>query len=410
MISLLSYTFRFPWCRSIGFSLVMMLAFSSCLEIDNEIAEDLLIDLLPEDGAVLPSEVVAGDTMVLRQGFEFALLGALRVRDGAVLIIEPGVTVVAAGGQPPALFVVIESGAMILAQGTDEAPIVFTAADKIPGAWGGLILAGRAPINVGTSAIAEIGDIVYGGTEPDDNSGVLRYVRVEYTGSAINSEREHNGITFYGVGSGTTVDFVQAFLGADDGIELFGGTVNLTHVACIGNQDDQFDFAQGWTGAASYLYIQQIDDPDFIQDRGIEGDNLSSDNQAVPFSSPSLSNLTLVGFPSAENPSNSGADAIRIREGAMGVFENVLIQNYPGNAVDARSFVTLDNIDNGSLTFSHLYFDGITQPPNVALDEGEQEAADLLRSALDNLNRSLVENPPSGAAIETWSGNFVRFP
>ncbi|MEM9338444.1 MAG: hypothetical protein AAGA66_06920 [Bacteroidota bacterium] len=393
-----------------GFML-LSLTLSSCLEISNELSERELIDLTPEDGAVLPASVEAGDTLTLSRGFTFPLLGALRVKAEGVLVIEPGVTITATGGQPPALFIVIESGAKIFAEGTDEAPIVFTATDQVPGAWGGLIIAGKAPINVGTSAIAEIGDITYGGNEPEDNSGVLRYVRVEYTGSSINSEREHNGITLYGVGSGTTIDFVEAYLGADDGMEFFGGTVNVSHVVCVGNQDDQFDFAQGWTGTASYLYIQQIDDAGFIQDRGIEGDNLSSDNQATPFSSPTIRNVTMVGFSSAANPSNNGTDAIRIREGAKGVFDNVVIQNYPGNAVDARSLITLTNLTNEDLTFTKLYFEGITLPPNTALDDGEVSAVnDLTENALRRLNSSRISDRPSGAEFETWRGEFARLP
>ncbi len=271
-----------------------------------------------------------------------------------------------------------------------------------------MIVAGKAPINIGASAIAEIGDIVYGGSDEVDNSGVIKYLRVEYTGSSINSEREHNGVTFYGVGSGTTVDFLQTFQGADDGIELFGGTVNLSHVICVGSQDDQFDYTQGWSGTAEYLYIQQIDDPNYVQDRGIEADNLSSNNAAVPFSAPTLRNVTLVGFPSALNLTNNGSDALRIREGTKGHFSQVVVRNYPGSSLDLRSLVTIQNLLAGDLTFENLYFEGITEAPEVHVDEGEVVTMELLDAARELLNEAIVTDPSAGADFDSWRGNFAR--
>ncbi len=387
----------------------ILIGLSSCLQFDLETENEQVPDLNPADGSILPSTVNPGDTLLLQEGYSFALLGALRVRAGGVLKIEPGVTITAAGGQPPALFIAIEADATILAEGTDASPIVFTASDPVPGAWGGLIIAGKAPINVGTSAIAEIGDINYGGREPGHSSGVLRYVRVEYTGSSINSEREHNGITFYGVGNGTEVDFIQTFKGADDGIELFGGTVNLSHVACIGSQDDQFDYTQGWTGTASYLFIRQIDDENFVQDRGIEADNLSSDNRALPFSAPTIKNATLQGFESAFNDLNPSSDAMRIREGTKGHFEKILIQNYPGNALDVRGIVTIENLINGELRFEEIYFTGITEGTNVALDPDEIDPDNLIAASQAILNQAIAKVPHQGAQIDEWKGQFVRF-
>ncbi len=383
----------------------------SCLEFDNSIGVTTSADLRPADGSVLPNEIMPGDTLLLRRGMSFALLGALRIPEGSVLQIEPGVTISAAGGQPPSLFIVIESGAKILAEGTDDEPIVFTASDETPGAWGGLIIAGKAPINIGNTAIAEIGDVVYGGQDPNDNSGVLNYVRVEYTGSSINSEREHNGITLYGVGNGTKIDFVEAFFGADDGIEIFGGTVDLSHVVCVGSQDDQFDFVQGWTGNVSFLYIQQVDDPTYVQDRGIEGDNLSSDNEAIPFSNPSIQNVTLVGFSSADNEINADPDAIRIREGAKGNFNNILVRNYPGSVMDVRSLVTLENLGNDELVFSEVFFEGITTSPFFMLDNGEPNLdTDLLNNVENKLNNAISSEQTTGAGFELWRGNFARLP
>ena len=140
------------------------------------------------------------------------------------------------------------SGGKIEAVGTEDSPIVFTSGTASParGDWGGIILCGKAPINKGTTATAEVGDVLYGGTDATDNSGTLKYVRVEYTGNAINTEKEHNGFSFNGIGNGTTLEYLQAYMGGDDGFEFFGGTVNASFLVSTGSKDDSFDWTYGW--------------------------------------------------------------------------------------------------------------------------------------------------------------------
>lgn len=119
--------------------------------------------------------------------------------------------------------------------------------NKGPGAWGGIHICGRAPINVtGAQSKSEIGDALYGGNDPADNSGVLSYIRLEYTGYAFSEEKEANGFTFYGVGNGTVVDHLQSYKGSDDGLEWFGGTVNVKYLVATDNSDDSFDWTAGW--------------------------------------------------------------------------------------------------------------------------------------------------------------------
>jgi len=164
--------------------------------------------------------------LTLITGTEYNLTSALIVPENITLTIEPGVVVKASTGSD--VYVAIQQGGTINAEGTSSNPIVFTSNSATPNAgdWGGLIILGRAPINsvVGGTATStsEIGGLPYGGNVSDDNSGILRYLRVEYSGGAADAASENNGFSFYAVGSGTTIDFIQPFEGADDGVEFFG--------------------------------------------------------------------------------------------------------------------------------------------------------------------------------------------
>ena len=161
------------------------------------------------------------EDVTLTEGNTYALNGRYTVEEGATLTIEPGVRIVALyNDQVP--YILVKQGAKIEAIGTASSPIIMTSEQETPGSWGGIHICGKAPINVeGGTGQSEIGEATYGGNENTDNSGTLRYVRVEYTGYALNPETESNGITFYGVGSGTDVSYCQAYMGKDDGFEFF---------------------------------------------------------------------------------------------------------------------------------------------------------------------------------------------
>ena len=170
--------------------------------------------------------------------------------EGASLIIGEGVTI-KADATGASVYIAITQGAKIIANGTATSPIIMTSASGSPSAgdWGGLILLGKAPINSVTgdaTSTSEIGSLAYGGTDASDSSGILRYVRVEYSGGAADGSSENNGFSFYGVGAGTTIDYIQAFEGADDGIEFFGGTVAINHAVVINCQDDSIDWTEGF--------------------------------------------------------------------------------------------------------------------------------------------------------------------
>lgn len=258
------------------------------------------------------------------------------VNAGATLTIEPG-TLIQARGQNAVI--VVERGATIMADGRREAPIVMTCdlpvGQRESGCWAGLIVLGNAPMTRG-AGLAE-GVIpedrpIYGGDDPTDSSGVLRYVRVEFAGVDFNPETQPNGFGFHGVGSGTVISHIQAHEGEDDGIEFFGGTANCMYCVSSGSKDDSLDWAFGWTGTGQYIFIQQ--DPE--GDNGMEGDNDSQGFDRTPRSHPKLYNVTMVGGLYGDVNSAHGGDGIRIRVGAAITARNVLMTGFGGDALDVR--------------------------------------------------------------------------
>ncbi|CAL2078822.1 conserved hypothetical protein [Tenacibaculum sp. 190524A05c] len=265
--------------------------------------------------------------VTLDAGSNYTITGPTIVKDGATLTIPAGMTLRAAATGAD-VYLAVEQGARIIAEGTSSQPIVFTSASNTPNAgdWGGLIILGKAPINsvdgtTTTTATSEIASLPYGGNEPGDNSGILRYVRVEYSGGKADGQSENNGVSFYGVGNGTIVDYVQVFEGKDDGFEFFGGTVNVSHIAVLNSQDDSIDWTEGYTGTITDAYVKH----GASHDKGIEADGFNTDvaNNGGYFSKPTVTNLTIIGL-----GSGTGNEAVRLRAGTQGIFNNVWIEGF----------------------------------------------------------------------------------
>ena len=253
----------------------------------------------------------------LEAGKTYTLSGGIHVKNGATLKIPAGVTIIAKHDDVVD-YILIEQGAKIDAQGTASNPIVMTSEKKEPGAWGGIHICGYAHTNAeGGTGSSEIGGASYGGNNDADNSGTLRYVRVEYTGFAFDEEHEANGITFYGVGNGTTVEYCQAYMGSDDGFEWFGGSGNVVSTDC---SDDSFDWTEGWNGKAQFLVAYQSpkDELGYDCDCLMECDNNGKSFGATPVAHPILANLTLIG--------NGGSkQGVRLRAGTQVELYNTLI-------------------------------------------------------------------------------------
>lgn len=270
----------------------------------------------------LPSTITGNLVVPNRAGTIYSVSGQTQVGTDAgpnptapisgsqtgILTIEPGVTIFGNAGLD---YILVNRGSQIFAEGTATAPIILTSRagvegtgsrDNAIGEWGGLVVNGRAPTsdgcpnstivppNVACEAQVEGANRFYGGVTANDNSGRIRYLRVQHSGFRIAPNNELNGITFAGVGNGTTVEYVQVHNSSDDGIEIFGGTMNLRYIVLTGNDDDQFDTDSGWSGAAQFgIAYQRTAGGDFGFETSSRGNT-----SAAYFTRPTYANWTIV--------------------------------------------------------------------------------------------------------------------
>ena len=195
---------------------------------------------------------VTEDT-VLDSSIEYKLVGALRVKSGATLTIPAGTRIVS--NAQPEHYIAVEKGGDIIVQGTESNPVVMTSTTASPGDWGGLLICGNATTTAGIDATAEVGGLIYGGTDDSDNSGSINYLIIEGAGAIISGESQYNGLSLYAVGSGTSINNVAMINGADDGVEFFGGTVSATNLYLENNEDDAVDWTEGWNGKITNTYV-----------------------------------------------------------------------------------------------------------------------------------------------------------
>lgn len=287
---------------------MLMISASSCLKVNFE--ETINNTNGGGDGNTDPQDPVTNGGIIqgiLNKSYylpkgKYTLKGYVYVTDGNTLTIAPGSVILSDITEKGAL--IIERGAKLIADGRAENPIVFTSGKAIgvraPGDWGGIIMLGKAPTNRPQDPAPIIEGGVgrkYGGTDPNDESGILRFVRIEFAGIAAEPGSEINGLTLGGVGSGTIIENVQVSFGNDDAYEFFGGTVNCKNLIAFATADDDFDFDFGYSGKIQYGIACRK--PDFVDGgdagNGIECDNDGSGSTAEPFTRPQLSNFTFVG-------------------------------------------------------------------------------------------------------------------
>lgn len=290
--------------------------------------------------------------------FYYVLRGAVFVPAGATLNIEAGTRVIGESGSVGTLIVL--RGGRLNAIGTRQQPIVFTSDQAIGsrdrGDWGGLIINGRAPVNLeGGEGEGEADTGVYGGDDPDDNSGTLRYVRVEFAGVEFSPDNELNGIAFQGVGRGSTFEYIQVHMNRDDAFEWFGGTADLKYAIASNAADDSFDWTFGWQGRAQFLIVSQRGDD---ADNGIEADNNEFNNNLLPRSHPQIYNLTMCGDPDR----NEGAESVRaanIRRGTAFTIRNFLVTGFKTTGFQISDANTLAQVENGTSQLGAGVFWGI---------------------------------------------------
>ncbi len=360
------------------------------------------------------SATIATDITTSRTLFAdttYTLVGFVHVANGATLTIQPGTTIKGDFNTLGSSLFVLR-GAKIEAVGTADAPIVFTSSrapgQRQPGDWGGLVIVGNAPISrsgsveiegSGTDGTAVSGgknyQVLYsGGTTPTDNSGTLRYVRVEFAGFAPSLNNELNSFTFAAVGSGTQASYLQSNAGLDDAFEFFGGGFDATHLVAYETGDDMFDMSEGFNGRLQYLIgynSVQItprtgagsfaSDLQGIENDGCNGSGCDNGFNTTPYTAPLVANFTLVGCGDVSCVGSSGGYGMMLRRGTAGFYVNGVIARFPRAGISVRD----------AETFARA---GASASPDLA-------TADL---AVRNVHLSDV----SGAMFQAGGGSTVQ--
>lgn len=331
-------------------------------------------------------------TVTLDASKEHKLTGKLVIANGAKLVIPAGTKIVGTGGT--SAYIAVAQGGKIEVNGTATNPVIMTGAEAKPANWGGLVICGKAPINKGTSATAEVSDLTYGGTDANDNSGSIKYLRIEYSGANFNSEKEFNGLSLFGVGKGTTIEYVQLYKGSDDGIEFFGGTVNTKYIVSSYNEDDQFDWTEGWNGTNENWY--GVEDAS-TGNRGIEADNNSNNHTATPISNPTVKNLTLIGRGSA----STEPQAMKLRVGTYATFDNVVLKNF-ATGFDVEHDETLEAIASGKLKATKVKFEEIATKAKGKKTDGTSADASAIFT-----EDTTATGAGNGSALPTWAAGWT---
>lgn len=376
-------------------ALTSTIFFASCSSDDDKGGDNQPIGTIEIDPNNFQGEFSGdGVHIVLDPNQVYKLNGPVKVLNNAKLTIPAGTRIEATGGT--SAFIAIGQTAQIFVEGTASNPVVMTSglSNPAPADWGGLVICGSAPINRTGVAMSEVGDLPYGGSIVNDNSGSIKYLRVEYSGANFTSEKEFNGVSFFGVGNGTTVQYVQVYNGSDDGFEWFGGTVNTSYLISTGNQDDQFDWTEGWNGTNSNWYAKQGFG---IGNRGIEADGNGSDNSLTPYSNPTITGLTLVGIPESGEP-----QGMKLREGTQGKISNVVLANWD-TGIDIQHDLTLSWIPD-NLFIDGVKFININTPSKGKDNSGN--SIDVTHAYTVNENATGAGN---GVDIPTWAQGWARF-
>jgi hypothetical protein len=364
---LIGFSFLFSWNQSFG----------QDIALEGDITQDL--------------SLTSNNTYLLK--------GYVRVFPPATLRIEAGTTIYSGPDYSGTL--VIKSGAKILAEGTKQQPIIFTSVNNrgdsgiAPqyGDWGGIIILGNAPINVESgSAIIEGAGDSYGGSNPNDSSGIMRYVRIEYCGQGFYLNHLPSSLTLAGVGNKTIIDFVQSTYAGKDAFTWYGGTVNCKNLVSYKSRDDDFDFDFGYQGKLQFLLcIRDRDIADVNVSNGFESDNDGSGSLNEPRTSPTIYNATIIG--PVENTQTiyneyyeNGMD---IRRSSQGVFCNILLMGWPtGLLVDGKTIAQDAQNSNWALRNSI-----ISGSRNKDLDTIRTDGTfDITTWFTDNDNRIVLTN------------------
>lgn len=339
----------------------------------------------------------------------YTLKGIVKVQPGVTLTFDAGSTITCDIATGDNALVVLNGGKLII-NGTASQPVVFTEKNKTPGNWGGIIMYGDAPITAAsgaTTALSEDGNVqTYGGTNPTHNGGTLRYVRVEYAGKKLgDGQKENNAFTFYSCGSGTILDHLVAYKGADDGYEFFGGTVSATNLVSYGNFDDAFDWQDGWRGQNNENWYA------YQTGKGNFGMEIEASNNNNDFG-PKISKITLrkAAGTTPESDTDIQVDAFQFKKEGNGTYDNIIIDGYGdymvgstvyhGSAVKIQDTNTNTNQVNGGklkLTNIKIMNTSVTTPIG---------ATDAISVAFPSGNFTTSETATGATGASMNNGNW----
>ncbi|TVP48949.1 MAG: fibronectin type III domain-containing protein [Gemmatimonadales bacterium] len=370
----------------------------------------------PEPGArtaTISTNITSNRTLYADTTYQ--LSGFIKVADGATLTIQPGTTIYGDYDIPGSSLFVLR-GARIMAEGTADKPIVFTSerplGQRQPGDWGGIIIVGNgitnrgAPTYIeGTGTGTENPLVDYsGGTDNNDNSGVMRYVRIEFAGFPTAPNEELNSLTMAAVGRGTTIEYVQVLLGLDDSFEWFGGAVDHRYLVSYESADDHFDASEGYVGRVQNMIAFQsirpeprpnlaggaASDPQGIENDGCwaENCNAGNDNRSAsqPYTVPVFANFTLIGPPPGAWETPSGNIGMMLRRGVGGLYVNGVVARYSRAGISIRGQQTEQRRVDGLLGVRNIYFTDnatIFQTSATGTGEGAQFSLDMAANALE---------------------------
>ncbi|MGM9509711.1 T9SS C-terminal target domain-containing protein [Larkinella sp. GY13] len=347
------------WMLALLLSVVSLGLMVSCTNDDDD-DDDLGVVPVPGTLTEVSGNITANTTWSAKN--QYLLKSFVYVQPGVTLTIEPGTVI--KGDQPSRGTLFILPGAKIIADGTKEKPIVFTSNQAIgsrrAGDWGGVVIMGKAPANKKDFKIeGEEVSVVPGGTTGDaaDNSGILRYVRIEFGGIAFQTDKEINGLTLAGIGSGTVIDYVQVSYSGDDAIEWFGGTVNAKHLVAYRTLDDDFDTDYGFSGNVQYGLILRdpavADQCNCSDSNGFESDNDGTGSADLPQTSAKFANISVFMGSGTVNSKYRSAFRIR-RNSAISIYNSTVVGAFPKGGLELEADATQNNFKTGKSDYRGL--------------------------------------------------------
>lgn len=411
------------------------LAFNACRKIEMDGEKEIIIVPGPGGGSTGQTITLSGrinaDT-TLRKENTYILKGLVYMVGNHTMNIEAGTVIKGSFSGSDVAALIITRGSKINAVGTATEPIIFTSAAPNPssGDWGGIVLCGKAPINTSFNGVnglyqveggidnangdglAGSGDAVAPTPVSDDNSGTLKYVRIEYAGYAFQPDKEINSLTLAAVGSGTTIDHVQTIYAKDDAYEWFGGTVNCKYLIAYKTQDDDFDTDNGFSGKVQFgLVIRDSLIADISTSEAFESDNNASGTTATPKTSAVFSNITAIGPRATLN--NAGNSLYRAgaqirRNSALSIYNSIIMGWPQGILIDASTGTPTDlNIKDSTLRIRNTTLAGntinIKYSVSGSAPTGESDASMLTWFTSSFYNNDILTNSADAKLIQPFN-------